>query len=74
MIIIPFLNETKNRLLGENFVSGAPGTIRTYDLQLRKLMLYPTELRVLILLTLIFDKQLRQKSVLLVTILRQHAS
>ena len=26
---------------------GAPGTTRTYDLQLRKLMLYPTELRAL---------------------------
>jgi hypothetical protein len=26
-------------------VSGAPGTTRTFDPQLRKLMLYPTELR-----------------------------
>ena len=28
------------------FVDGAPGEIRTHDLQLRRLTLYPTELRV----------------------------
>ena len=34
---------------GENYevLYGAPGTTRTYDPQLRKLMLYPTELRAL---------------------------
>lgn len=37
---------TKNALIGifsSNY--GMPDTIRTYDLQLRKLTLYPTELR-----------------------------
>ena len=37
---------TKNALIGIfNSKYGMPDTIRTYDLQLRKLTLYPTELR-----------------------------
>ena len=37
---------TKNALIGIFITKyGMPDTIRTYDLQLRKLTLYPTELR-----------------------------
>lgn len=37
---------TKNALIGIfNSNYGMPDTIRTYDLQLRKLTLYPSELR-----------------------------
>ena len=37
--------QTRARFGQEEIVNGAPGRIRTYDLKLRRLVLYPTELR-----------------------------
>lgn len=39
-------NHRKKSRLNYSFFYGTPGTIRTYDLQYRKLTLYPAELRV----------------------------
>ena len=50
----------KIRLFGSNY--GMPDTIRTYDLQLRKLTLYPTELRAHMWIVPIKDKLLFHRS------------
>ena len=46
MLAIDHILNTRERLLvGKLLSSGAPGEIRTPDLQLRRLPLYPAELR-----------------------------
>jgi hypothetical protein len=45
------INQIKNRSHRTDFLFGAPGKIRTYDLLYRKQTLYPAELRVLICLS-----------------------
>ena len=43
--IEPLLKKIRMIRCTTNFLNGAPGRSRTYDLELRKLTLYPTELR-----------------------------